>query len=124
MTDKEILSQLKKSYEYLTDIRENGCMDHCSGQLDNNLIEKLQIAKSNIEDIYYDFYQTLDKEDLRVPAIEGKKYVNDKAYICRSIDGDYEIGEEQICMICEDLDYYWYDDQEFLLSENNWEVSI
>ena len=40
MTDKEILAELKKSYEYLRDIRENGCYDHCSGQMETN-IDKL-----------------------------------------------------------------------------------
>ena len=32
MTNKEILAELKRSWEYLYDIRENGCIDHCTGQ--------------------------------------------------------------------------------------------
>ena len=40
MTNKEILAELKMSYEYLRDIRENGCIDHCCGQMKYN-IDKL-----------------------------------------------------------------------------------
>lgn len=71
MTDKEILAELKRSWEYLYDIRENGCIDHCDGQMKDN-IDKLEIAKSYIEDIYFDFYKTLDKEELRVKSLEHK----------------------------------------------------
>ena len=112
MTDKEILAELKISYENLRDIRENGCVAHCNGQMKNN-IDKLDYAIECIEDIYYDFYKTLDKEDLRVKALE-KKLKEDKVYICRCVDGDYEVGKELSCMTCEDLDYYWYEDKEFI----------
>ena len=112
MTDKEILAELKRSYEYLYDIRENGCVDHCKGQMKDN-IDKLELAKSYIRDIYYDFYKTLNKEDLRVKSLEHK--VNgDKVYICRCVDEDYEVGEELNCMTCCDLEYYWYEDSDFL----------
>ena len=47
MTNKEILAELKRSYEYLRDIRENGCIDHCSGQMEEN-ISKLDNAISNV----------------------------------------------------------------------------
>ena len=112
MTNREILAELKKSYEYLRDIRENGCADHCSGQMEDN-ISKLDNAISNVEDIYYDFYKTLDKEDLRVKSLEHK-VDGDKVYICRCVDGDYEVGEELHCMTCCDLDYYWYEDRDFI----------
>ena len=95
MTNKEILAELKISYEKLRDIRENGCIDHCSGQMRDN-IDKLDKAINYIEDIYYDFYQTLDKEDLRVKSLEHK------------------VGEELHCMTCCDLDYFWYEDSDFL----------
>ena len=42
MTNKEILAELKRSYEYLRDIRENGSIDHCSGQMKDNL-DKLDV---------------------------------------------------------------------------------
>ena len=112
MTNKEILAELKISYEKLRDIRENGCIDHCSGQMRDN-IDKLDKAINYIEDIYYDFYQTLDKEDLRVKSLEHK-VDGDKVYIARNVDGDYEVGEELHCMTCCDLEYYWYEDSDFL----------
>ena len=112
MTDKEILAELKKSYEYLVDIRENGCIDHCTGQIENN-INLLEQSISNIENIYYDFYKTLDKEDLRVKSLEHK-VDGDKVHICRCVDGDYEVGKDLSCMTCCDLDYFWYDDNDFL----------
>lgn len=109
MTDKEILAELKRSYEYLKDIRENGCVDHSSGQMREN-ISKLDNALSDIQDIYYDFYNTLDKEDLRVQQLERK--TGDKVYISPSIDGDYEIQKTH--MTCFDLDYFWYEDEDFI----------
>ena len=112
MTDKEILAELKRSYEYLYDIRENGCVDHCKGQMKDN-IDKLELAKSYIEDIYFDFYKTLDKKDLRVKSLEDK-VDGDKVYIARNVDGDYEVGEDYWSMTCGDLEYYWYEDSDFL----------
>ena len=112
MTDKEIVAELKRSYEYLYDIRENGCVDHCKGQMKDN-IDKLELAKSYTEDIYYDFYKTLNKEDLRVKSLEHKVDGN-KVYICHCVDGDYEVGEQLNCMTCYDLEYYWYEDSDFL----------
>lgn len=110
MTDKEILAELKKSYEYLSDIRENGSFDHCNGQLKAEMVDMLNIAKRNIQDVYFVFYNTLDKEDLRVKSLEDKE----KIYIASSADADYEVGENSYCMTCEDLDYYWYEDLNFL----------
>lgn len=112
MTDREILAQLKSSYEYLRDIRENGCGDHCDGQMETN-IDKLDNAISNVEDIYYYFYKTLDKEDLRVKSLEHK-VDGDKVYICRCVDGDYEVGKDLSCMTCSDLNYFWYEDEDFI----------
>lgn len=110
MSDKEILAELKKSYEYLTDIRENGSYDHCNGQLSRKVIDKLNTAKENIKDIYSAFYMKLNKEDLRVKSLED----DEKVYIASSVDGDYEVGENLYNMTCADLDYYWYEDQDFL----------
>ena len=116
MTNREILAELKRSYEYLRDIRENGCIDHCSGQMEEN-ISKLDNALSNIEDIYYDFYKTLDKEDLRLQQLE-RKTDKDRVYISRCVDGDYEVGKDLICMTCTDLNYFWYQDEEFIMEGN------
>ena len=104
MTNKEILAELKISYENLRDIRENGCIDHCNGQMKDN-IDKLDKAIDYIADIYYDFYKTLDKKDLRVKSLEHKVDGN-KVYICRCVDGDYEVGKDLSCMNCFDLDYF------------------
>ena len=118
MTNKEILAELKISYENLRDIRENGCIDHCKGQMKDN-IDKLDKAINYIEDIYYDFYKTLDKEDLRVKSLEHK-VDGDKVYICRCVDGDYDIYEKNgnvdsvDYITCGDLEYYWYNDRKFL----------
>lgn len=109
MTDKEILAELKKSYEFIYDIRENGCIDHCLGQMETNLIQKLEVAKSNIEDIYYEFYKTLDKETLRVKSLEKD---DNKIYISSDVSFDYESSAYSLS--CEDVDYYWYEDQDFL----------
>ena len=118
MTDKEILAELKISYENLRDIRENGCIDHCDGQMEDN-IDKLDKAIDYIADIYYDFYKTLDKEDLRVELLEKK--VDGKVYIENDISGDYIVDTknennyfEDVYMTCEDLDYFWYNDRKFL----------
>ena len=112
MTDKEILAELKRSYEYLRDIRENGCIDHCSGQMEEN-ISKLDNALSDIKDIYYDFYNTLDKEDLRVQQLE-RKTNRDRVYISHCVDRDYEVGKDLSYMNCFDLDYFWYEDEDFI----------
>lgn len=112
MTNKEILAELKKSYEYLTDIRENGCYDHCNGQMKDN-IHKLDYARGYIEEVYWDFYHTLDKEELRVEKLE-KKYNEDRVYIARTVAGDYDNAKDLYGMTCADTDYYWYEDRDFI----------
>lgn len=115
MTNREILAELKKSYEYLKDIRENGCADHCTGQMKDN-IDKLEVAISNLEDIYYDFCQTLDKEELKI----NKEILDNKLYISSDISGDYDVYEKNgnidsiDVVTCEDIDYYWYEDKDFI----------
>lgn len=130
MTNKEILAQLKKSYEYLTDIRENGCADHCNGQLEMG-IDKLDQAISNLEDIYGDFCNSLN-EDL---VISGKlNFFEDetknirKILIDKDISGGYEIvlnnGDSEY-VTCEDVEYKWYEDEDFLtklLEKDNFEL--
>ena len=130
MTNKEILAQLKKSYEYLTDIRENGCADHCNGQLEMG-IDKLDQAISNLEDIYGDFCNSLN-EDL---VISGKlNFFEDdtknirKILIDKDISGGYEIvlnnGDSEY-VTCEDVEYKWYEDEDFLtklLKKDNFEL--
>lgn len=112
MTDKEILAQLKKSYEYLYDIRENGCEDHCSGQLKSDLIDKIEQAKENIIDVYSSFYETLDKESLRVKSLEKN---GDKVYISNDVSYDYQINDYMIT--CSDVDFFWYNDNDFIMED-------
>ena len=114
MTDKEILAELKRSYEYLRDIRENGSIDHCSGQMKDNL-DKLNESINNIVDIYSDFYKTLDLESLRIEQLEDSE---EKVYISSDIIGDYvsfnfDTGEINY-FACKDVGYYWYEDYTFL----------
>ena len=118
MTDKEILAELKRSYEYLIDIRENGSIDHCSGQMKDNL-DKLNESINNIADIYSDFYKTLDLESLRIKQLEDSK--DYKVYIGSDIDTDYIVYDintkesyERYYITCEDVGYYWYEDYTFL----------
>lgn len=116
MTDKEILAELKKSYEYLQDIRENGCNDHCGGQMNSN-INLLEQAIDNISTLYGDFYKTLDIEQLRVKQLE---YDSNRVYISDCVDGDYkEVNNthEEVYFTCGDVDYYWYDENDFVLGD-------
>lgn len=115
MTNKGILAELKKSYEYLQDIRENGCQDHCNGQMGSN-IDKLKVAINNVIEIYEEFYNTLDTEELRVKQLE--KTEDERVYIPSDISYDYEYynwdTHEETIFTCLDIDYYWYNDEEFL----------
>ena len=115
MTNKELLAELKMSYEYLQDIRDNGCADHCCGQMKDN-IDKLEIAISNIVRIYYDFYNTLDKEELKIK----KKSFDDELYISNDVSADYDVYDKNgnkddiAYCTCEDIDYCWYKDEDFI----------
>lgn len=118
MTDKEILAELKKSYDYLWDIRENGCVDHCCGQINNKeTINALDVARENITKAYYDIYKTIPKEELRVEELEDNFKEDYKVYIAGDVSFDYEFvyNEEDVEMVsCGDIDYYWYNDYNFL----------
>ena len=115
MTDKEILAELKKSYEYLRDIRENGCVDHCNGQMKTN-VDKLDKMLDYIADIYYDFYNSIG--DIRVKCLEENN--NEEVYVSKFIDGGYEYRNydlhEETHMTCEDVDYFWYNDENFIIN--------
>ena len=115
MTNKEILAELKKSYEYLRDIRENGCIDHCNGQMESN-IDKLGVAINNVTEVYEEFYNTLDTEELRVKQLE--KTEDERVYIPSDISYDYEYYDwdthEKTTFDCCDVNYYWYEDCDFI----------
>lgn len=115
MTNKEILAELKRSYEYLVDIRENGRIRLCSGQMKDNL-DKLDESINNVEDIYSDFYKILDKQELKI----NRELLGNELYISNSISGGYDVFEidgAADCVdyvTCEDIGYYWYEDYKFL----------
>lgn len=116
MTNKEILSELKKSYEYINDIRENGCVDHCNGQLNYNYIERLNRIKEDLEFIYWNVYREIDKEELEIDI-----WRNGKPYYCGYISDDisyaymtYDENGETQYNTCEELEIYWYEDRDFI----------
>lgn len=116
MTDKEILAELKVAYENISDIRENGCIDHCDGQLDYSNIERLNRIKEDLIDLYWNIYREIDNEELRIDI-----WRNGKPYYCGFISDDisydymsYDENGERDYTTCEELEIYWYEDRGFL----------
>lgn len=118
MTNREILAELKKSWEYLNDITENGNQEHCGGQLPKYIIDRIEKAKTELEYAYYDVYRELDKSEVEINYWkDGVPYYC--GYICEDISGDYMTYDEEgtgevIYNTCGDLDYCWYDDEDYL----------
>lgn len=111
MTNKEILAELKQSYEYLYDIRENGCKDHCSGQLDIENANMIEIAMLQLAEVYDNLRITLDDDEC---IIEHNGDYKGTYLIGHTISEDYNIPNEDNTLTCADLGYYWYNDKEFL----------
>lgn len=106
MTDKEILAELKRSYEYLDDITENGSELHCNGQMSKELAMQLIEAKDKIAKVYSEFYKTLDKSELNI---------RNDIYISDVISAEYMIKDEYFTVdVFEDY-YEWWNDMKFLL---------
>lgn len=106
MTDKEILAELKRSYEYLDDITENGSELHCNGQMSKELAMQLIEAKDKIVKVYNEFYKILDKNEL---------YVKNGIYISDDVSAEYMKKDEYFTVdIFEDY-YEWWNDNKFLL---------
>lgn len=76
MTDREILAQLKKSYENLQDIRENGCSDICNGQLSPYLIGCLNHVMEELCDIWDGVYDSLDNETISIKKDSIDRNIN------------------------------------------------
>ena len=110
MTNREILAELKRSYEYLYDIIENGNEEHFNGQLKADNINLLEEAKNNIEAVYRGFYKTLDKEEVKI-IYNGETY-----YIDNEASGDYKLtyndDNDYDFITCGDVGYYWYNDED------------
>ena len=105
MTNKEVLAELKKSYIYVEDLIDNAKIS----EEDKN---SLRLARGIIEENYYNFYKELDKEEVRIV------YKNEfTGFIGEDVFYDYisynENGEEEY-YTCEDIDYFWYEDKDFL----------
>ena len=130
MTDREILAELKQSWEYLYDITENGSELHCNGQAKKYLIAHLEKAKNEIELVYSNFYDMLDNKDVLV-----EKTDDEEIFISNEVSGDYigVCGVEEYYLTSADMnEYKWWKDEEFNYAEAkvayenlnkvNWEV--
>lgn len=107
MTDKEILGELKGSYEYLYDILENSNFD----QLDNEQKEKLRKAKNIIEDIYEEVFEATS-EDIRIKE-------EDNLVIAETPSADYYDTLYETFVVKADVikngkEYEWWKDIDFL----------
>lgn len=114
MTNKEILAELKKCWEYLNDIDNNGNAAHCGGQLNEDQMIHIHRAMNELAEVYSDFRETLDDEECMVNIKNEGTF-----YIGNSISEDYsEMYDEEnnytYLVTCADLNYYWYDDYDFL----------
>ena len=115
MTNREILAELKQSWEYLYDITENGSELHCNGQAKKYLIAHLEKAKNEIEFVYAKFYDTLDNKDVLV-----EKRDDEKIFISNDVSGDYigVCGIEEYYLTSADMyEYKWWKDEEFIMEE-------
>lgn len=106
MTDKEILAELKKSYEYLQDMIDN------ADQLSREEIQDLITAENLLIDIYSNLWKKTE-EDIK---IENE---NDLT-IGKEIYSDYyEVGNDEFISKANVLkngkEYEWWNDYEFLL---------
>lgn len=115
MTNREILAELKRSYEYLYDITENGSELHCNGQAKKYLIAHLEKAKNEIELVYSNFYDMLDNKDVLV-----EKTDDEKIFISNEVSGDYigVCGIKEYYLTSADMnEYKWWEDEEFIMEE-------
>lgn len=128
ITNKEILAELKKSYAYLQDIRENGCNE----QLESNQINQLEVAMGNISDIYRDFYNSLDRYlEIPLDKLESDDFFDDlgisKLRISSNVSEDYEAiyddGNSDVIAFA-DISYDWTNDQDYLEKEEDYEMEM
>lgn len=114
-TNKERYSIVIDSNMNTYEVREKKMIE-CFNKLITPLDIYSQVAISNLEDIYYDFYQTLDKEELKI----SKEILDNKLYISSDISGDYDVYEKNDnvdsidVVTCEDIDYHWHEDKKFI----------
>ena len=118
MNNKEILSELTQSYRFLNDISENGC-------LDKKAKKGIKKAKNYLEEVYSNFYDTLNKEELEIKNFYHKE--NEKIYISNVIDFGYDSyidNKYDSSLTCEDTDYFWYEDLSFIYGRKNVKIKL
>lgn len=101
MRDKEILAELKESYELLQDIIDNNY-----NQLDST--KELKKAQNILADKYYEMYQKIkEKEDVSL-------YYKENIKIAPHINGDY-VNKNNDYITSADLgEQKWWKDYSFI----------
>lgn len=108
MTDKEILAELKISYENLQDIIDNSDLT----QINKSMLKELVSAQNKLIDIYEELWNET-QEDI---TIKGE----DDLTIGKQIYTDYyDVGNDEYISKTEIIkngkEYEWWNDYEFLL---------
>ena len=108
MTDKEILGELKRCYEYLYDILENADF----GQLDNEQKYRLSKAKNTIGDIFEEVFE-ITSENIRIKGQDNLIIAETPLADYYDIENECVIGKGDV--IIDGKEYEWWNDEEFLL---------
>lgn len=108
MTDKEILAELKRSYEYLYDILENADF----AQLNNKQKEKLEKAKNIIEDTFEEVFEATD-ENIHIKGQDNLIIAETPSADYYDTENDCNVGKDKV--IIDGKEYKWWNDLEFLL---------
>ena len=119
MTNMEILGELKQSWEYMNDIKDNN-----ANQLTEKEKEGIKTIMSSLYDIYDGLYNRIMKENSN-ELYTRRTIFGNEIYIGDNIATDYSVRNMEILDItnkvefvdilsCEDINYYWYKDKEVL----------
>lgn len=108
MTDKEILAELKRSYEYLYDILENADFE----QLDNEQKDRLRKAKNTTEDIFEEVFEATS-ENIHIKGQDNLIIAETPSVDYYDIENGCGVGKDNV--IIDGKEYEWWNDEEFLL---------
>lgn len=119
MTNKEILGELKKSWEYMNDIKDNN-----ANQLTEKEKEGIKTIMSSLYDIYDGLYNRIMKENSD-ELYTRRTIFGNEIYIGDNITTDYSVRNMETLNItnkvefvdilsCGDINYCWYEDRNFL----------
>lgn len=108
MTDKEILAELKRSYEYLYDILENADFE----QLDNEQKDRLRKAKNTTEDIFEEVFEATS-ENIHIKGQDNLIIAETPSVDYYDIENECGVGKDNV--IIDGKEYEWWNDEEFLL---------